>query len=44
MLSFQGQSLNRPSVIYCMIDEVEGKYNVKVGGRAKVVLEGVLYF
>jgi len=43
ILSFQGESLNRPSVIHCMIDQVEGKYSVKVGGRAKIVLEGVLY-
>lgn len=44
IISIQGESLGRPSRIYCNIDEDEGKYIVKVGGQARIVLEGIMCF
>ena len=40
----QGQSMNRPSKIYCYIDEVDGEYRVKVGGNANITIEGILKY
>lgn len=42
--AMQGEVLNRPSNIYCRIDEGEDGYIVKVGGQGKIVFEGVMYF
>jgi PhzF family phenazine biosynthesis protein len=42
--SLQGQSLNRPSEIYCYIEEVDDCFRVKVGGNANIVMEGILKF
>lgn len=39
ILSYQGESINRPSKIYCNIDD---KGMVKVGGRAKVMIDGII--
>ena len=39
ILSYQGESINRPSKIYCIIDD-EGR--VKVGGKAKVMIDGIM--
>lgn len=44
IISIQGESLNRPSKIYCTIDKKDGKYNVRVGGQARIVLEGIMCF
>jgi Predicted epimerase, PhzC/PhzF homolog len=44
IISLQGESLNRPSRIHCIIDEEDGKYNVRVGGEARIVIEGILSF
>jgi PhzF family phenazine biosynthesis protein len=44
LLSIQGESLNRASKIYCYIDEIDGKYVVKVGGQAQIAIEGILCF
>lgn len=38
----QGQSLGRPSIINCEIEYIEQEYVVKVGGKATIVLAGVL--
>ena len=42
IIALQGEGLGRPSNIYCRIENVEENYVVKVGGQAKVVLEGVI--
>lgn len=44
IVAFQGESLKRPSQIHCIIERDNGDYNIKVGGEAKMVLEGVMYF
>ncbi|TJX13658.1 PhzF family phenazine biosynthesis protein [Tissierella creatinini] len=42
--SIQGHSLNRPSKIYCYIEEEGNKSRVKVGGNANIILEGILKY
>ncbi|MGF7060624.1 PhzF family phenazine biosynthesis protein [Brassicibacter mesophilus] len=42
MLAKQGQALNRPSDIFCQIEEKDGSYTVKVGGKANIVLQGII--
>ena len=42
LLVNQGQSLGRPSTIHCEIDCVNQEQIVKVGGKAVIVLEGVM--
>ncbi|NLZ81269.1 MAG: PhzF family phenazine biosynthesis protein [Clostridiales bacterium] len=42
--SLQGESMNRPSKIYCFIEEDEDEYKVKVGGDAVIVMEGILKY
>lgn len=42
IVSIQGETLGRPSKVYCIINEVNGKYIVKVGGQARIVLEGII--
>ncbi len=44
IISLQGDSLNRPSQIYCYIEQFEDSYKVKVGGRAKIVIDGIITF
>lgn len=44
IVSLQGESLNRPSYIYCKISKSNNDYMVKVGGQAKIVLEGIVCF
>ena len=44
IISMQGEVLNRPSNIYCRIDENKGEYTVKIGGGARIVLEGIMCF
>ena len=44
IIALQGSSLNRPSEIYCFIEEdIEG-FKIKVGGKAKIVIEGIIKF
>lgn len=43
IISIQGEAMNRPSYIYCKIDENDGGYSVKIGGKAKIVLDGIMY-
>lgn len=38
--AYQGESLGRPSQIYCSIEEGNGDKIVTVGGRAKIVMKG----
>ncbi|MDR7854978.1 PhzF family phenazine biosynthesis protein [Tissierella sp.] len=42
IVSYQGESMNRPSQIHCNIEETDGKYIVKVGGESKIVISGIL--
>ena len=42
LMSLQGENLNRTSNIYCKIEKSEDDYIVKVGGQAKIVLEGIM--
>lgn len=44
IISLQGESLNRPSQIYCYIEQKENGYKVKVGGKSKIVLDGIITF
>ena len=44
IISPQGHSLNRPSQIYCYIEEYKDSYKVKVGGKAKIVIDGIITF
>lgn len=44
IISLQGESLNRPSKIYCFIEERNGTFDVRIGGTAKIVIEGVIKF
>lgn len=44
IVSIQGEYLKRPSKIYCTIDKEGESYNIKVGGKAKLILEGIMYF
>lgn len=43
IVSYQGESMNRISHIYCNIEEKEGKYTVKVGGEAKIIISGIMF-
>lgn len=43
IISYQGESMNRPSIIYCKIDEESGKSLIKVGGSAKIVIKGTIF-
>lgn len=43
--SSQGESMKRPSKIYCSIEEDEkGDYKIKIGGEANIVMEGILKY
>lgn len=42
IISYQGQSMDRPSTIYCRLEKRKGKTIVKVGGDAKIVLSGIM--
>lgn len=41
--SIQGQAMGRESKLYCTIKEKNGDYQVEVGGRGKVVMEGIIH-
>lgn len=40
----QGEVLNRPSEIFCYIEEKNGIYSVNVGGRANITMEGIIKY
>ena len=44
IVALQGSSLNRPSEIYCFIEEDEDGFKIKVGGNAMIVIEGIIKF
>ena len=44
IVAIQGESLKRPSQIYCIADKDNRDYNIKVGGQGRIVLEGFIYF
>ena len=39
ILAYQGETMNRMSKIYCSIDESN---TIKVGGKAKIIIDGIL--
>lgn len=43
IISYQGESLKRPSIIYCQIITKDHNPIVKIGGNAKIVLSGTLF-
>lgn len=43
IISYQGESLNRPSMIYCNIEYKNENHIVRVGGNAKIVINGIMY-
>lgn len=43
--AIQGETMNRPSRIYCYIEDMaDGNYRVKVGGSANITMEGILKY
>lgn len=42
LVAYQGELMNRPSTIYCRFEEGDGEYTIKVGGKAKIVMSGIL--
>lgn len=42
IIALQGKSLNRPSYIYCQISGEKARYQIKVGGQARIILQGVM--
>lgn len=40
----QGEKMNRPSKIYCEIEDINGKRKIKVGGSANITIEGILKY
>lgn len=44
IVALQGSSMNRPSEIYCFIEEDGDGFKIKVGGNAKIVIEGIIKF
>lgn len=44
IIANQGESMNRPSKIYCSIEEKEGESLVKIGGSANITIEGILRY
>lgn len=40
--SIQGETMNRPSNIHCKIEKADNSYIVKVGGGARIVMEGIM--
>lgn len=43
IISYQGQSMNRPSTIYCQIEGDMENPIIKVGGNAKIVIKGTIF-
>lgn len=39
ILSYQGESMDRPSEVYCIIDKED---TVKVGGKSKLIIDGIM--
>lgn len=44
IVSIQGEPMNRPSRIYCYIEDRDGAYDVRVGGEARIVMQGIMCF
>lgn len=42
IIALQGKSLNRPSYIHCQVEGEEPNYQIRVGGQARVILQGVM--
>lgn len=40
----QGETMGRPSKIYCSISKEDGQYKVRVGGSAHITMEGILKY
>ncbi|WP_313756672.1 PhzF family phenazine biosynthesis protein [Tissierella sp.] len=43
IISYQGESMNRPSTIHCQIEEDMERSIIKVGGNAKIVIKGTIF-
>lgn len=43
IVSIQGESMKRPSKIYCNIEEKDGKYIVKIGGKSRITINGIMF-
>lgn len=43
LIAIQGEALNRPSRIHCIIERIDEDFEIKVGGQAVIVLEGTIY-
>lgn len=41
--SIQGEAMGRKSKIYCSIKEKNADYEVEVGGRGRVIMEGIIH-
>lgn len=44
LISIQGEAMNRPSRIHCFIEDKDGAYDVRVGGEARIVMQGIMCF
>lgn len=44
LIALQGTHMGRPSSIYCYIEKHDDSYKVKVGGKANIIMEGILKF
>ncbi len=44
LVVYQGESMNRRSIINCYIEGTENNYSVRVGGSATIVMEGIIKF
>lgn len=44
IISLQGESLKRPSEIHCYYEQKNDGVKIKVGGKAKIVIDGIMCF
>lgn len=44
LTAIQGTHMGRPSKIYCYIEKNKDAYKVKIGGKANIIMEGILKF
>ncbi len=42
IVAIQGETMNRPSKIHCKFEEAHNRHKVKVGGNARIVMEGII--
>lgn len=44
IIALQGHSINRPSEVKCYINDDENGYRIKVEGKARIVIDGIISF